>query len=256
MNESNNLVSPHRLSPSLRRVIVRSFRDAWDYLGLVLAASVFTALLPTMLAVAFYFLDGKPLWILVIVTFIIALLKGPILAGVFNLMHKVAYGGDPELSNLLVGFRESLRASVLLIVLDVFLMLCLAADAVFFFGILGPMKPNLPGLVLGCLFVYLLVVWFCATGYQFPALSAQKPLGQRVGVLAAVYKSLLAALSAPLYTLGVWLIVLVLVLICFLSAFGVFLLLGGMTALIFTHALKEIYLCCGVISEPSDNENT
>ena len=253
MNKPDSVFSMRRPSPSLRRTLARSFRDAWEHIGLVVAASTLTALLPTLLAVSTYFLADKPRWILAAVVFIIALLKGPILAGVFNLAHKIAYSDNPDLPDLLAGFRELFRASILLILLDLFVTICLAADAGFFLGIFGHLKPNAFSIALGCLFVYLFIAWFCSMGYQFPALTAQKPLNQKAGVLPAVYKSLLVSLSAPLYTLAVWLIAFVFILICVLSAFGVFLLLGGFIALVFTHALREIFVCYGVVDEPPDD---
>lgn len=255
MNKPDSASSLRRLRPSLRRTIARSFRDAWEHIGLVLAASLFTALLPTALAVSVYFLADKPRWILAVVVFIIALLKGPILAGVFNLAHKIAYADNPEISDLFSGFRELFCAGVSLILLDLFVTICLAADASFFLGIFGPIKPSVFSIALGCLFVYLFIAWFCSMGYQFPALTAQKPLNQKAGVLPAVYKSLLVSLSAPFYTFCVWMAALIFIFACLVSAFGIFLLLGGVAALIFTHALREIFLCYGVIDEPFDGES-
>lgn len=255
MSEFNASVSP-RMRPSLRRVIAGAFKDAWNHLGLVVAASILIALLPSMLAASFTLLSDSSILALAAAIVAVAILKGPVLAGVFGLAQKMAYDGDAELSGLMMGFCESFGASVMLIAINIAVIACLTADALFFFGIFGQMKPSLLGVILGCLFVYMLIVWFFSTAYQFAIFSAQRPLGQRVGVFPAIYKSLLIVIGMPLYTLGLWLAVIVFVLVCVLSAFGFVLLLGGVTALIFTHALKEVYLCCGVIDESSDDANT
>lgn len=246
------------LPASLGRALKRGFVDAWDRFGLVIASSFiwsFAVFVPVVVASAVQRQLPRTWPFFTSLGLVVAVLIGtPLLAGVYHLAYKVVYRDDPTLGDILAGFRQMLGRSYALVAIDVIAVALFVLDAAFFFGMFGPIRGSLLFVSLGVLCLYGLLAWSMAAMYQFPLLTAQRPMGQREGTLSAVKKSILLFAHNPGFTSGVFVVILGFSALCAVSFIGMLVLYAGTVSIVLTHALRELYVRYGVVEEPQESE--
>jgi hypothetical protein len=240
----------------LGRALKKGIADAYDRLGLMIASSIiWTVAVLAPAAIGAEIQRRIALGGIVYAAAglgVAALVGSPLLAGVFRMAYRIAYRDDPSLADLLSGFRELLGASWALAAVNLVVVTVLAADAAFFFGMIGPLGRNWLFFGLGTVCLYVLLAWLMAALYQLPVLAAQRPMGQRQGWLPAVKKSLLLAAGNPLFTIGLFVVTLGFGILCALSVIGMLILYIGAVSVLLTHALRELYIRYGVVQEPPE----
>jgi hypothetical protein len=240
----------------LGRALKKGITDAYDHLGLVIASSFIwsaAVLIPAAVGTEVQRrVAAGGVWFAAAGVAFAVVVGAPLLAGVFRMAYRIAYRDDPSLADLLAGFRELLGSSCALAAVNLVIVGVLAADAAFFFGVFGPLRPNWLFFGLGTLCLYALLGWLMAALYQLPVLAAQRPMGQRQGWLPAVKKSFLLAAGNPLFTIGLFVVTLGFGILCALSVIGMLALYVGAVSVLLTHALRELYIRYGVVEEPPE----
>lgn len=227
---------PARLGRALRQ----GFRDTYDHLGTVLlisllcsltggaamagAQAVGDALFGTLRPALAALLAGAA------AAAGLLLVGAPLAAGSFRYARNAAARREPEVFDLAGGFHAALGTSLGLGALQGMGVLLLAGNAAFYLSGRHPV-----GVVIGASFGYMLAFWLLACLYQWPLLAEQE-----LTPLRAVKKSALLVLDNFPYTLGLALVLGVISLGLWLSVIGGVLLWGGVTAMLLTHATREL----------------
>jgi uncharacterized membrane protein YesL len=217
-----------------------ALRDTYDHLGMVLLISLVGGLLASagtlggqaMGRAAFARLPGDLPGLMSIVSAMagLALIGGPWAAGVFRYSRNAATRREPELFDLLWGFREALGRAVRLAGIQLGIGLVLAFNVVFHLS-----QPHPVWVVVGAVFAYLLFFWALACQYQWPLLVEQELPPRR-----AVVKSALLVLDNPGYTIVLGLATLVLSSLLWATVLGGFLLWGGLLGMLWTQGTREL----------------
>lgn len=242
---------------SLGRALKKGLSDAWDHLGLVIAASLAWSIAILIPMAIGWEVQGKlhDTWPWAIVCGILGgvLISTPLLAGVFKMAYNTVYHEDPALNDILDGARELLTAGYSVIGINILVIVVLLTNAAFFFGIFGPLKENIGFYLIGALFLYLFVLWRMMSLYHLPALAAQKPLKQRPGAIAAIKKSFILTMHNPVFTIELFAITIGISVLCIVSMVGMLILYMGVISIILTHALRELFARYGIVEEPQES---
>jgi uncharacterized membrane protein YesL len=196
--------------------------------GQTLAAMLFSALpgsLPGLLSVA-----GGGL--------ALALVGGPLAAGLFRYARNVAARQEPDLFDLGWGYRAALGRSLRLAGVQMLVGMVLAGDALFF---LTRGQPVVVG--LGAIFGYLCLFWCLMSLYAWPLL-AEDETGR---VRSVLRKSALLVLDNFPYTLLLALFLLVLSVLLWGTVIGGAILWAGSMAMFQTQATRELLRKYGVL---------
>lgn len=215
-------------------------RDTYDYLGSVLVMSFLFAVLASAAMVGgqglgvtlFRSLPGLlPLVLTLLAAFTgLVLVGGPLAAGLFRFARKTAAREEPDLFDLLWGFRCAPGRSLALAAVQVYGALLLAGNAYFYIA-----QGTLPLVILGASMGYLVLFWVAMALYQWPLLAEQE-----ISVGRVVKKSALLVLDNLPYTLALLAVVLVLTLVLWISVIGAVLLWSGALAMLTTQATREL----------------
>jgi hypothetical protein len=240
---------------SLGRVLKRGFADAYDRLGLTVASSLLWSIVVMLpLAIGWGIQRRYPAsspWLIICGLIIGILISSPIMAGVFKMAQRIVYRDDPSLRDIIEGAREFLASGFALILLNIVVLGMFVVDIAFFAGLFGPLRDHrfLPAMFFVS---YLLLGWLMMMLYQMPALAAQKPLGQKEGVLSAVKKSFLLMSHNPGFTTGLFVVILGFSILCAVSGIGMLVLYIGTASIVQTHALRELFIRYGVVENVPD----
>ena len=236
---------------SLGQVLKRGFSDAWDRLGLVVASSLVWSL--SVIVPISIFSLARNIYMFVAGLVVAWIISTPILIGIFRMAQKVVYRDDPSFGDVMGGFRVLRWSAYAMSAINIGTIAILSMDAVYFLGVTGQTKlPKLLTLGIGVLSVYVLVGWMLAMLYQSPALVAQKPFGQRPGAIQAIKKSWLLAIGNPVFTIGLFVVILGFSVLSALSVIGMLILYAGVVSIILTRALRELFVRYGVVEESSE----
>lgn len=216
------------------------FRDTYDYLGSVLVMSFLFAVLAgagltagQSLGVALF--RSLPGFLPLVLTVLLAcaglaLVGGPMAAGMSRFARKAAAREEPELFDLSWGFRHALGRSMGLAGVQVFGAVLLLGNGAFYLS-----QRSLPFLVLGVSMGYLALFWLAAALYQWPLL-----IEQQLSVSRTVKKSALLVLDNVPFTAALTLVVLALTAVLWVSVVGAVLVWGGALAMLTTQATREL----------------
>jgi hypothetical protein len=232
------------------RALYRAARDSYDHLWAVVAASVtWVALAATL---AFGVLEvvrrvasggALALWLaLALWVLVSSAVLGPLTGGLFRYARNAAASAEPEMLDLIWGYRSRLRTCLGLWATQWLVTLVLAADALFFLT-----RGRLPLTALGVVFGYLLLYWASTLLYQWPMLAEQE-----LGVLPVVKKSALLVLDNLPATLVLGGACLVLGVICWAFVLPAAILWPGVTAFIQTRGLRELLPRYGLLPPEVD----
>lgn len=227
-----------RRRASLRLALRLGFRDTYDYLGSVLVLSMLWCLIgaagllggQSVGAALARGLSLQP-WLALPAALVgMAVVVGPLVAGMFRFGRSAAARAEPELFELAWGFTHAPGRAVALSTVQWGGAALLAVNAGFYLAL-----RHLLALALGTLFLYTLGFWLLMCCYQW-ALVVEQDLGLR----ATLRKSALLVLDNFGYTLGLTLVLALLSALLWLLVLPGVLLWAGAVTLILTQAVREL----------------
>ncbi len=241
------------LPASLGRALSRGFRAAYDHLGYVVFVTFVSFVLTAGLfsaAVAGANAIGRAGGMVKMLFFIPAALAAWLLAtGVFYFANKSVYHEYPTLADTWRGIGELLWPALALFFTDLLVTAVLVGDAIFFLGVRG--GPVF--LALGILSGYITLVWLMMLMYQLPLLPAQAKMESGPKPLVIVRKSFLLVADNPGFTVGLFLVIIALAVVCAVPGFvGMAVFFMGATAFVLTHALRELFIKYGIVEDEPD----
>jgi uncharacterized membrane protein YesL len=169
-------------------------------------------------------------------------LLGPLTAGLFRFARNACAAAEPELLDLLWGFRSALGPSLGLAALQGALTLVLVADLVFCFT---SGRPALA--VVAVVFLYGLLYWLLMLLYQWPLFAEQE-----ISPRAVLRKSALLALDNFFPSLGFGGACFVLALLSWGFLLPALILWPGVTAFVQTRALRALLPRYGLLPPDRD----
>lgn len=267
-------VPPSVAHPRFWRTVRRGVREAYDYLGTVLAVSGVLAVAAVVVgpATAGGALalqgprgaalartlwhseaagpgpsqrgDERVLWVaLVIAAIVVWTLLGPLMAGIYRLVRQIVAREDPALTDLFREARRSALPGMALAAAQMIVGQVLFVDMLFFLSMPAAMVRW-----IGLLFFYPLLFWGLAVQYQWPLLAEGGEPAQPVrAALTAVRKSALLVLDNLPFSLGLGVCVFFFTLFCGVTAIGAVLLWAGGLAFLDTVALRELLRKYGLL---------
>ena len=247
MNDDGAIVRPASLGRALRK----GFRAAYDHLGYVVLVSFVSlagaaallspgwkaavVLRPGMSGVAFL-IPGVFFYYLCAV-------------GAVYFADKSIYDEHPSLADTWRGIGRLFLPALWLFVIDSIAMAILLGDAMFFLSL----KSKAIGAAVGIGCLYLAVVWLMTAVYHLPLLPAQLRLESGPKPFVIVRKSFLLTVGSPGFTLGLFLAIIALAVLCALPAgLGTAMLFLGAAAFFLTHGLRELFVKYGVVEKEPD----
>jgi hypothetical protein len=252
---------PHRVP--IARALFRGVREAYDYLGIVMAISALVAVIALPLASGVIAADlagqalggdrparstrapgGTTLFGLgAILT-----LLGPLLAGCFGLVRQIVAREDPGFADLFREARRRWRSGLAMGAVQSGVALVLIVDLVFFATL------PIAGLrLVSVLFGYALIFWGLMALYQWPLLvDDEAGGGAPPRVRSVVRKSALLVLDNLPLSLALGLVALLFTIGCLLTGVGFVLLWAGTLAFLQTVALRELWRKYGLLAPEPD----
>ncbi len=232
------------------RALFQALRGVYDHLGVSLLASfgwVFVAASLLLgwreVMVGTGLLAGRGIPLLPVaggVTALVAawvLLMGPLTAGVYRYARNAAASAEPELLDLLWGFRSALRRAMGLSFTQLVVTSVLAADCLFLAA-----QRSVALMVLGVVFGYLSLYWLLAGLYQWPLLAELE-----IGVLAVLRKSALLVLDNLVFTVVIGLFAIILTIVCWGFLLPALILWPATMAFLQTYALRALLRRYGLL---------
>jgi hypothetical protein len=247
-------------SLSVARTLFRGIREAYDFLGSVLAMSALVAVVALPLgsgvfALVLWFQERSgvsaarsPGAAILLALVIVGALTGPLLAGCYGLARQIVGREDPGLGELFREARLRWRSGMALGALQTGVALVLLADAVFFASL------RIAGLRwLSVVFIYAMLFWGLMGVYQWPLLVDDRAGGGSPPRLRAVVrKSALLVLDNFALSLVLGLVGLLFTIVCVATGAGLVLLWAGTLAFLQTTALRELWRKYGILPPEPD----
>lgn len=233
--------------PSLRVALRVALRDCWDHLGVLLLASLLTPILASSAVAAGFWaasamaseLPGQLPFLasLLLAQFCLALALGPLAGGLFRFCRNAAARSEPEMLDLLWGFRDAPGLCLRLALLQGGVLLLLGVNCAFYFT-----WRSLPGYLLGMLTLYGLLFWLATSLYHWPLVAQGE-----TRVRTIIRKSALLVLDNGLYSLGLALAWVLLAIVLWMVVLPGALLWGGCSAMLATQATRELLRKYGIL---------
>ncbi len=237
---------------AIGRALKKGIRDAYDHLGLVILASLATlAGTAALTALGLRLMrEARP------GTFLGAALLTPAAlycylchAGAVYLAHRAIYHNQLSPEGTWKEMRTLLLAAAQLFVVDLAAMGVLLGDSIFFLSL----KPGPAGAVPAVACIYAAGIWAAAAVYHLPLLVAQLRMESGPRPLVVIKKSFLLALGCPGFTLGLFVAIISLAVLCAIPAgLGMATLFPGAAAFLLTHGLRELFVRYGIVEEEPD----
>lgn len=249
MSEQQTITRPASLGRALRR----GFRAAYDHLGYVVFVTFTSFVLASALfgAVVAGVRATGPAWGMAKIVFFVpvALAAWLCAVGVYYYANRSVYHEYPTLADTWCGIRELLGPALLLFALDALVTIVLIGDTVFLLSLRG----GSVFLALGILSGYILIVWLMMSMYHLPLLPAQAKMESGPRPTVIVRKSFLLMADNPGFTVGLFLAIIALAVVCAVLGFvGMAAFYLGATAFVLTHALRELFTKYGIVEDEPD----
>jgi len=236
---------------SLMRALRKGFRAAYDNLGYVVfvtfvafavtaalgggAVKVVSVTKPGMGGIVLFLPGAFAAWLSAV--------------GAFYYANKSVYHEHPSLADTWTGIRTLFVPALGLFALDLAVTTLLVGDTMFFLA--AKASPIFPVLGVGC--GYLALVWSMMAMYHLPLLVAQLKMESGPRPFVVVRKSFLLMMGNPGFTVGLFVAIIALAVICAVPALiGTAVFYLGAAAYIVTHALRELFVRYGVVEEEPD----
>jgi hypothetical protein len=244
-----------RRPASLIRALRMGFRDAYDHIGYVvlvsLASFAVSAGVSSLAMVPFASLLWRlPLFVAGLPAILAAYLCA---VGAYYYVHKAVSHEHPALSDTWLGIRRSLGPAIKLFVVDLGITAMLVGDSVFFALMIrrGPIM-----VVPAVLCFYLTIAWLMMAMYHLPLFMAQERMESGQGPLVILKKSLLLVVDNPGFTVGIFIVIIAITLVCAIPLFiGIAVLHLGVTAFVLAHALRELFIRYDIVEDEPEIVN-
>ena len=239
-------------SPGLNRVLKSGFRAAYDSLGYVVFSSFLwfvacSAIFAIVLLISR--VTGPVGLVLMVPGLFVAWMS---LVGIFYYVRKVIYHQHPTPADTFLGARNLIVPALWLFVIDIIVSGLLIGDLVFF-ALAFQSKGGVLFATLAILFAYLGLMWLMMGLYQLPLLVDQLEHDPGPRLKKILYKSFLLAADNPAFTVGLFVVIIALTMLCAAPALlGVALLLPTVAAFLLTFSLRELYIEYGVVEPESE----
>lgn len=246
MSDEQQIIRPASLGRALRK----GFRDAYDHLGYVVAASFFTFIIASLvfsLGWAVYRVIPSAVALLLFIPAVMAIWLWT--AGILYYVNKSVFNEHPSIRDTLHGIKVLLLPAILLFIVDFVITTILIGDAYFFFRMAAARK-TIAFSMAGVFFASIALIWLMMLQYHLPLLVAQLKMesGPRVGVI--LRKSFLLLADNLIFTLGLFVVIIAFTALCILPRFiGIVVLYPGVVAFLLTHALRELFIKYGIVEE-------
>ncbi|MGQ9455124.1 MAG: hypothetical protein ACUVRS_09420 [Armatimonadota bacterium] len=232
----------------LAKALRRGFGAAYENMGYV----VFVSFLSFSLAVLCAWVLGRIASLIRLgLTEIVLVIPGGMViwlvsVGVFHYAKKVVYYEYPGLVDTITGVGVLFSPAVRLFAIDLLVTMLLVGDTVALFLRRGSVVWQLTGIVCG----YLSVIWLMSCMYHLPLLVKQLEMESGPRPVVVLRKSFLLMADNPGFTVGLFVVIIALAVVCALPGFvGMALFYPGGTAFIITHALRELFIKYGIVEE-------
>ncbi len=236
---------------SLARALKNGFLSAYDHLGYVVFASlicsaVSLAVYSLMVIVAGSLQGASRLIILAPVLLVAYIWAG----GVFYYANMAVFEKRPAVIDTLRGARKLVVPAIELFLMDGFITAVLLMSAMFFVARMGMGSPYLATALLS---MYLLLIWLILTIYHLPLLAAQLDMESGPKPLVIMRKSFLLTIDNIGFTVGLFVVIIAIVLLCALPGFiGTLAIFLGVISFVLTHALKELFKKYGIVETEAE----
>ncbi len=241
---------------SFFRALRNATGDAYDRLGLTLASSLlwFAVLMAVSVGVSALTRTHQVLIVLAGI-FVGAVLLSEVWMGCVYLAHRIATRDDPSLLCFPEAWRSLGWKTVGLSIIQTFVTLVITANIALY------LQSSLVLLrVFGVVILYILLLWLTAVLYQYPLLvehvfGAYTGEQTKVGWLRRVLRrSLLLTIGNLPFSSGMFAIMVVWALFCFISVIGLALMYSGFASLAAVYWTRALLINYGVIQLPPEPE--
>ncbi len=242
--------------PKLKRTLRYTVRALWDYLGMVCTGSflVFVSVALPM-AGALKMLPGnvRLATLALLLCSLYVVIVSPLMAGVCLMCQRIVERDEPSLSQIGQGIRAMGARAVGLGVVHIAGATLVTANLVFYGALGGP-----AGLIGGAVFLYAGLFWLMNCIYHFPLLVAcelrilHREDGGPSGLKAILRNGLLMTVSAPGFTFGLAVTIIVFGALLAASGVGLALVLPVGTALLATQATRDQFVRYGKLPPQPD----
>lgn len=246
---NDNQTAPH--PASLGRALKRGFRNAYDSLGYIVFATFISFLCGTaMFSLAVLAVKHLRPGMIGILLFLPAALVSWLCAvGICYYANKVIFGKHPVPADTFEGIKALTVPSLKLFAIDLIISVVLFIDVVFFLGMFGAKGGALFG-ALGVVAGYVVLIWLMMFMYHLPVLVAQMDMESGLGVKVVLRKSFLLMADNPGFTVGLFIVIIALAIICILPVFvGIAVLFLGAYAFLLTSALHELFIKYDIVED-------
>jgi hypothetical protein len=241
---------PLHLGTTLRR----GLRAWWDHLGLGCALSA-----GWMLSIA---LPLVPAWQSAVRLGVVGVLLASgvsfavaawATSGMFWGVWQALAAEEIGLADFIRPGRTRLKQSAALLLVQLAVSGGLVLNVVFYLGL----KSGL-GLVLSVVFGYGLILWLLACQYQWPLLMAglagliRRDDGGTPGLMSVLRNSLVLVIAAPLYSLSLWIVQMVIAVPLSVSGVGLVLVTPALWAFVSSQALRDHMVRYGMLAPPEE----
>jgi hypothetical protein len=235
---------------SLGLALRRGFSAAYDHLGYVVFvtfASFVSASVLTGAAITAASKLGRSGGMAKIVLFLPVVITLWLFAvGVYYYAKKSVYHEYPTFSDTWTGIKTLLGPALKLLILDLAVTVLLLGDTLFFLSVKGGLVFQIVGVLCG----YIALVWMMMAMYHLPLLVAQLGMESGPKPMVVVRKSFLLVADNPGFTVGLFLVIIALAVICAVLGFvGMAVFYLGATAFVLTHALRELFIKYGIVED-------
>ena len=243
-------ISPRSIS--LMRALSKGLRDAYDHMGYVVFTTFLSFLITSLLFSVAVLVQRKtsgPLWILLAILGAFAAWLCAV--GVFYYVNKAVFHQHPVFSDTWLGIKALFRPAALLFVVDFIITLVLLGDVAFFLGLMSSKGSIF--IIIGVLCGYLTLIWLMMAMYHLPLLIAQLSMESGPRPFVILRKSYLIMMDNPTFTVGLFLAIIAIAVLCVLPMLiGMTILFLGVAAFLLTHALRELFIKYEIVEEEPD----
>ncbi len=214
------------------RIFINAMRSAYEHLGMVLYTSLVwfaLAFMPATFSISFA--RQAPCLLTFLVAFLaIAFLAAPMTVAVCSVAQALLNGEEPGMRELWRRFRTHYWPTVKASSTMLAVLVVLVIDIIFF---LSSGRRIVQWIAVPWL--YLLLYWLLMTLYVAPLIARE-----HVSLLSLLKRTALLVLDNLVVTIALLLEVLLIIFLCWLLQFPVFILQGGLLALLLVTALGEV----------------
>lgn len=252
MDNGNDTLPRARLGRALRK----GFIETYDHLGYVVLVSFITFIL-TAIVGSLMALVGRSSELIVVRMLLMvpaALVAFLCAVGVYYYAGMFVYRERPVLSDTLAGIRLLVNPALKLFAVDIVISAVLAVDFAFFFSIFTAGRNPIAGAVV-IVVGYIVIFWMMMAIYHVPLLIAQQVLESGTSIKAVFRKSFLLTMGNLGFTVGLFLVIIALAVLCAVPILiGMAFLFLGTSAFLITHALRELFVRYGIVEEEPEDE--